>query len=517
MKRQRGVAIIIVLAILVAGVSFLLLRSFNAAAWPANRYDVTKKALVEAKDALVARAVADDNRPGSLPCPDTDDDGDAELFAGTECPAYIGRLPWKTLGLPDLRDGNGERLWYVLSRNFRDHPSAEPINSNTVAPLSVTGTEPAANVMAALIAPGAPIRRQAAPALQDRGCTVGVNCDANRRCTTAPAANTPKCNAVNFLDISGVTDNAAGGPSLVTAAIGEAFNDRVLAVLHDEVMPLVEKRAGLELAQNLRTHYDAWATAPAVAATKGFYPYAAPFNDPQAASPGVIGTRDGLLPMNASSVVWTSASATLGACVGVGTTTITCTVPLFALGLLTINGRVGSIATAFIDPPTGAEATVQAGVVLGGGTSTWTLDAANERLNFTYSGNVIGLLTTVRVQAPQPSAWTTNSWLRNNAWHSVSYYALANEYSLPGAGACAGLCVTAQNTPLPNSNKQAVVITSGRALAGAATDQTPRLVTAPPANRAHYFELQNETGADRTFERAVRGAAFNDQIAVVRP
>lgn len=512
MKRQRGVAIIIVLAVLVAGVSFLLLRSFNAAAWPAHRHDVTKQALVMAKEALVARAVADDNRPGSLPCPDTDDDGDAELFAGNECPSYIGRLPWRTLGLPDLRDGNSERLWYVLSRNFRDHPSAEPVNSNTLATLSVTGTEPAGNVMAVLVAPGAPIRRAGAPALQDRSCTVGVDCDANRVCTTAPAWNTPKCNAVNYLDASGASPD-----EVVTAAIGDAFNDRVLAVLHDEVLPLVEKRATLELAQNLRSHFDAWAGAPAVAATKGFYPYAATFNDPQSASPGVIGTRDGLLPMDASSVVWTSASATLGACAGVGTTTITCTVPLFALGLLTINGRVGSIATAFIDPPTGAEATVQSGVVLGGGTTTWTLDAANERLNFTYSGNVIGLLTTVRVQAPQPSAWTTNSWLVNNAWHSVSYFALASEYSLAGAGACAGLCIMAQNTALPNDNKQAVVLTTGRALAGAATDQTPRLVTPPPANRAHYLELQNQTTADRTFERATRGAAFNDQIAIVRP
>jgi hypothetical protein len=24
----------------------------------------------------------------------------------------MGRLPWKTLRLPDLRDGHGERLWY---------------------------------------------------------------------------------------------------------------------------------------------------------------------------------------------------------------------------------------------------------------------------------------------------------------------------------------------------------------------------------------------------------------------
>jgi hypothetical protein len=31
----------------------------------------------------------------------------------------LGRLPWKTLGLPDLRDGDGERLWYAVSSATR--------------------------------------------------------------------------------------------------------------------------------------------------------------------------------------------------------------------------------------------------------------------------------------------------------------------------------------------------------------------------------------------------------------
>jgi hypothetical protein len=508
--RQAGAAIIVLLAILVAGASFLLLRSFTAAAWPANRHEATKRALVAAKEALVARAVADDNRPGSLPCPDSDDDGDAELFAGTECPAYVGRLPWKTLNIPDIRDGNGERLWYVLSRNFRDHPSAEPINSNTVATLSVTGSEPAVNAMAVLIAPGAPIRR---PLMQDRSCVIGGNCDANRRCTTAPASNTPKCNAVNYLDVSGGTDNAVGGPAMVTAATTEAFNDRVLAVLHDEIMPLVEKRAGLELAQNLRAHYDAWAGAPLVNA-KGFYPWAATFNDPQVASPGVSGQRDGLLPMAAAPLVWSNANANLGSCTGVGTTLLRCTVPLFALGLLTITGQVGNIATGFVDPPNGTEATVTAGVVLGGGTSTWALNAGNERLDYTYSGNLIGLLTTIEIRAPNASAWPTNSWLRTNRWHAVTYYALANGYSITGGGSCAGAgqCLTLQNSGAPNNDKHSMVLTTGRALAA----QGARLATVP-ADIRHYLELQNETGSDRVFERGWRAAGFNDQPVIVRP
>jgi hypothetical protein len=121
---------IFVAVLLLLGVSALI----YTLATPANRTiesdRITAAALAQAKDALIGRAAADDNRPGSLPCPDfdngtinplnTSNDGTADLLNGIECPSYIGRLPWRTLGLPDLRDGSGERLWYALSRAFRD-------------------------------------------------------------------------------------------------------------------------------------------------------------------------------------------------------------------------------------------------------------------------------------------------------------------------------------------------------------------------------------------------------------
>src|SRR5688572_33057105 len=101
----------------------------------------TRAALAEGKQALVGRAVADNDRPGSLPCPDAvtnvvgnvPNDGIADALAGNDCPSYIGRLPWRTLGLPDLRDEHVERLWFALSPTFRDHVTAQPLNSATPA------------------------------------------------------------------------------------------------------------------------------------------------------------------------------------------------------------------------------------------------------------------------------------------------------------------------------------------------------------------------------------------------
>jgi hypothetical protein len=92
----------VILVMLALGATFLVLRSLNASTTRADRYRVSQDVLIQAKEALIARAVTDDptSRPGSLPCPDTDDDGSAELFVGNACPSYIGRLPWRTLGLP---------------------------------------------------------------------------------------------------------------------------------------------------------------------------------------------------------------------------------------------------------------------------------------------------------------------------------------------------------------------------------------------------------------------------------
>ena len=62
--------------------------------------------------------------PGYLPCPDLDNDGWAEATCGSQNgdsgqAERLGRLPWKTLGLPDLRDGYGERLWYAVSSKYK--------------------------------------------------------------------------------------------------------------------------------------------------------------------------------------------------------------------------------------------------------------------------------------------------------------------------------------------------------------------------------------------------------------
>ena len=160
--QQRGIALIVVLALLGLLVGVLVVGFTGDLARQNKKQQQTTDALAKAKEALIGRAASDSSIPGSLPCPDlmtnilgnVPNDGIADLFLGTNCPSYIGRLPWRTLGLPDLRDASGERLWYALSPNFRDHPSASPLNSDTTGQLTITGAAAASNVIAIVFAPG---------------------------------------------------------------------------------------------------------------------------------------------------------------------------------------------------------------------------------------------------------------------------------------------------------------------------------------------------------------------------
>jgi hypothetical protein len=513
--RQHGVALMLMAVIMVLGASFLVLRSLNAATTRADRHRVTQDALIRAKEGLIARAVIDlsatpaGTRPGSLPCPDLDDDGVAELFAGNQCPSYIGRLPWRTLDLPDLRDANGERLWYALSTNFRDNAAGGALNSNTAGLLSVAGTQPAAGLAAIVFAPGAVVAR--AGVLQSRGCTVGVNCDVNLYCTAGIA--TPKCNPANYLEISGGVDNANGDATYVAAAESETFNDRHIEITVDDIMWHVEKRAGRELGAKLRAHFDAWQNATTVANTKGFYPWAAPFNDPATASPGVDGTQTGQLPMSDANVVWSSATFTLGSCSGVGTNQITCSgVVLCIVACLTrIDASLSGIATTFVDPPNGSETSINGLLISLGApnTGTWTLNPSAQTLDYAYNAGgliVVGLVE-VTVSAPMTSTWTTSAtdWVINNNWPQVTHYSVSPDYALNGTNACAASCISVANS----ADKQAVLTMTGRALAG----QT-RVV---PAALNTYLEGGNQDPADFVLERGMKTPAFNDQPIAVRP
>lgn len=245
-RNQRGQALFIALLLLTAGIGAWVFYMADPSRLQRSADEKTTAALAQAKEALIGWKLNDTSRPGVLPCPDTNDDGTAEAVSGNECPSYVGRLPWKTLGLPELRDGRGEKLWYALSRNFRNDASAEPVNTDTKGTLTVysetTATILTSEAVAVIFAPGTTLDNQ------DRSSSGTAACSAPSG-TIAPS----RC-AANYLDTASSTNNAAAAGPYISAQVTTSFNDKLLIVSAADVMVPVEKRAAREIISLLQLY-----------------------------------------------------------------------------------------------------------------------------------------------------------------------------------------------------------------------------------------------------------------------
>lgn len=161
---QRGFALLGLVAVLVAGALFLAVQFFSSEAVNVRREKATGDALVQARDALAGylvrlRELNPDaasgelvNVYGFLPLPDLgtsrnnnvgsdcvgEEGCDAGNFAGNAANiTVIGRFPWRKLGLPPLRDGHGECLWYAVSGSHQRIQQAAVMNWDTLGQLDV--------------------------------------------------------------------------------------------------------------------------------------------------------------------------------------------------------------------------------------------------------------------------------------------------------------------------------------------------------------------------------------------
>jgi len=237
--KQNGAALIFLVSILALGVTAYALHSLTGNEYKADRELATAKALAAAKSALLGWSVLQ-NIPGRLPCPEDTAligfPGEGQALANCTSPnPVIGRLPWRTLGLGDIRDGNGDKLWYVISTGFR----ISPINSSTAAQLTLDGVPNSA--VAIIFSAGNPLLAQSRPAP-----------------TASPAAVT------QYLEGS----NNDGDNTFVSKGVAGSYNDRLISVRHSELFSPVINRILREIrgdsAQGLVQFYT----------TNSIYPYA---------------------------------------------------------------------------------------------------------------------------------------------------------------------------------------------------------------------------------------------------
>ncbi len=229
-RSQKGQALLVTVLLISAAVGISLFSFIRPRSIEAQNDARTELALATARQALInyASGRAPTNRPGELPCPDRNNDGRDNDGACNTTATQIGRLPWATLQIPDLRDGYGERLWYAVSSNFKANTAVSPLNSNTPGQLTVTGAAAASNVIAIVFAAG--------PAIAGQNRSAGnVN------------------NVAHYLE----GENANGDTVFTTATASDTFNDRLLAITATSFFPQVEMRVARQLRETLYLHYNA--------------------------------------------------------------------------------------------------------------------------------------------------------------------------------------------------------------------------------------------------------------------
>jgi len=246
-RKQSGVALIAFLLIFVTAASFALLKGLNETATQHHRDAQTAEALAEAKAALIGYAASDPNRPGELPCPDSNNDGESVPvpdYQGLNCQRLLGWFPWKTLRLPETADGAAERLWYAVSDDYHAGDPAK-LNSDLPGQLTVDGVN---DVVAVILAPLEPVGGQS-----------------GRPGTDAEADVHKYLEDINSnLDLTNYTSSGAG-----------EFNDRLIAITRRELMVPTERRVAGELRNVLKSYFANSSPTPSAR----YYPYAAQLDD----------------------------------------------------------------------------------------------------------------------------------------------------------------------------------------------------------------------------------------------
>ncbi|MDQ7988746.1 MAG: hypothetical protein REI09_03840 [Candidatus Dactylopiibacterium sp.] len=164
MKGQRGFATLAALGVaslITATVVWQALSTRGGASFQQHETRAALRALREAREALIAHALIEDNTPGSLPSPSGEDvlDGRSTPLGFTGSPGQAARrLPWHFLALAPAQDC----LWYALAHTHRNTLSTHlrragngtAINAASAGPLRVHTPTADVAAVAVIIAPG---------------------------------------------------------------------------------------------------------------------------------------------------------------------------------------------------------------------------------------------------------------------------------------------------------------------------------------------------------------------------
>lgn len=574
-SKQKGIALLAFALLIVVGLSAVLVNKLETNTTFYERQLQNTKILEAAKAALIGYAinfpevVNPDLVGGYLPCPDITNDGFSIGSCSEAGNTNIGLFPHETLETQEFLDASGEKLWYVVSQNFRNNPRSNSLNSETNGSLSVDSNT---DIVALIIAPGEVIGSQ------NRGVVI----------------SSPVNEADTVVDEYLEDDNNDLDTNFVTTSTGD-FNDRIITITRKDIMQAVEKRVLKYLNRELENYYTN---------NGNFYPWLSPFANPETSTfKSALNTYEGHLPFhysntnpsqNTESTVWNTfeteltiewnsiANATINA---TGTVEIDCLINIDcgSTGIPVIsslstatpvscawtdrlslacesmvfsrtvdnydydgcNSGIRSLTRTYtIDFPSITVPDIvsadlnQPGIIV---TSPTISNVRNRRLKFidtvstqtnaiqiqdSYTGCStiepnIGLGTLSFTNSTTADITLSNirydldvdngeleEWFVINEWHKYIYIVYSNS-SIDGTNCTVSTdCLSLQNENGVYSNTNKVVaIAMGEALSSQ---------TRPSANLADYLENENANSAsDNLLEKLKVSQEFNDQIIVV--
>lgn len=245
-QADKGFILIALLALLAMGGLYFLVSQLEAvSAYQREAQQGGGSSSVgQAREALLGYAATYRDDParstevfGYLPCPDTDGDGESEASCGAAGEASVGLLPYKTLGLSDLRDSAGVCLWYAVSGSFKNNPkaSATVMNWDTQGQFSVVDSGGTA-----LVAPD-DVQGGAAAVIFAAGPPLGAQ---NRTPGTVAPCKIDPTQVAAYLDGGNNTIAGSAPITLTQGLIKEATvnNDRLAWITPKEIFDRVVKR-----------------------------------------------------------------------------------------------------------------------------------------------------------------------------------------------------------------------------------------------------------------------------------
>lgn len=249
---QQGLSLLLLVFLMAIIITGYIVKNLDSVEIVTQRDKNTAIVLAEAKAALIGFALNENiSSAGYLPNPDLKlsssiPEGSQSGMAGTVDISLLGKLPWYSLGMPVMRDGWNECLWYAVSGRFKSNPATTVLNWDTLGQIDVidaNGNPLISNLAALIFSPNAILSGQsrALASVDYKQC--GGNYDARNYLDSFSLANAVS-GKVNYFQ-GGAINGAAPSTTNKTFVLAknDYYNDSFIFLTVDEIFrPLIKRR-----------------------------------------------------------------------------------------------------------------------------------------------------------------------------------------------------------------------------------------------------------------------------------